>query len=133
MNVERIILDTNFLFLHLAYKIDIFAELESHYGSYEPIVLSTTIDELKILKQRESRTIRKRVESAMDIIRKCSTIEVERLNDETFDDVIIRIAEKWQCTVATNDKILKKRLRSVGIPVLYMRQKKKLETEGYIR
>ncbi|HIP74959.1 MAG TPA: nucleotide-binding protein, partial [Thermococcus paralvinellae] len=34
--------------------------------------------------------------------------------------------------VCTNDKLLKKKLRERGIPVVYLRQKKILELEGVL-
>ena len=56
--------------------------------------------------------------------------EVEKNLKETNDDVIVRVATKWRCPVATNDRELRKRLRSIGIPVIFLRQRSRLDVEG---
>jgi rRNA-processing protein FCF1 len=51
---------------------------------------------------------------------------------ENVDDFIFRIASQTGYPVATNDADLRQRLRAVGIPVVYMRQRAFLETDGII-
>ena len=57
-------------------------------------------------------------------------IYVEQEPNETKDDVIVRMAREWKCPVATNDQKLRKKLRDIGIPVIYLRQKNRLEVDG---
>ncbi|MDH5441905.1 MAG: hypothetical protein OEY31_14990 [Candidatus Bathyarchaeota archaeon] len=45
---------------------------------------------------------------------------------------MVRKAKEWNCSVATNDRELRRRLRVELISVIYLRQKKRLELEGYI-
>jgi rRNA-processing protein FCF1 len=127
----RIILDSNFLLVPAQLKIAIFESLMDLLNqNYESIVLSTTMDELRSLTKKGSPKLRKQAEMALELAEKCRPINVDRKRDETNDDVIIRVAKQMKCLVATNDSELKKRLRNISIPVVYVRQKSRLELEG---
>ncbi len=52
--------------------------------------------------------------------------------EESVDDVILRVASENKLPVATNDSELRKKLRERGIPVIYLREKSKLEVEGAV-
>jgi hypothetical protein len=127
----KIILDSNFLLVPAQLKIDIFEGLMNLLNqNYESIVLSTTIDELRSLTTKGSPKLRKQAEMALELAEKCGLVNVDRKRPETNDDVIIRVAKQMKCLVATNDSELKKRLRNISIPVVYVRQKSRLELEG---
>ena len=112
-------------------KIDVFEGLMNLLNrNYESIVLSTTIDELRSLMTKGSPKLRKQAEMALKLAEKCDLINVDRRRGETNDDVIIRVAKQMKCLVATNDSELKKRLRNISAPVVYVRQKSRLELEG---
>jgi rRNA-processing protein FCF1 len=49
---------------------------------------------------------------------------------ESVDDAIVKASQKLGAIVATTDIELKKRLRSINVPVVYLREKSKLEVEG---
>ena len=55
---------------------------------------------------------------------------MKRLPGESNDDVIVKVAKEFRCPVATNDRILKRRLRNMGVAVIYVREKSRLEMEG---
>ncbi len=44
----------------------------------------------------------------------------------------MRVAESWDSPVFTNDRVLKKRLRDISVPVIYVRQKSRLDVDGLI-
>jgi rRNA-processing protein FCF1 len=67
---------------------------------------------------------------ALELAEKCDLINVVRKPRETNDEVMIRVAQQKKCIVATNDSELRKRLRNISIPVVYVRQKSRLELEG---
>lgn len=69
---------------------------------------------------------------ALKLAEKCRVVRVEQGFEETHDDVIVRVAKDWGCPVATNDRELRKRLRIISVPVVYLRQKSHLEVEGDI-
>ncbi len=130
--MQKIILDSNFLFIPLQFRIDVSKELENLVGKFEPIVLSTTMEELKTLTKEKPEKTRRQALLALKIAEKCTLITVEKDPVETYDDVILRKAKEWACLVATNDRNLRKRLRKESIPTIYLRQRKRLELEGYI-
>jgi len=127
----KIILDSNFLLVPTQFKIDIFEGIMNLLNqNYESIVLSTTMDELQSIAERGAPKLRKQAEMALKLAEKCDLINVDRERNETNDDVIIRVAKQMKCLVATNDSELRKRLRNISIPVVYVRQKSRLELEG---
>jgi rRNA-processing protein FCF1 len=63
---------------------------------------------------------------------KCRVIPVEKGLEETYDDVIVRVAAEWKFPVATNDRELRKRLKNLGVPVIFLRQKRRLMLEGAV-
>ncbi|HIE14565.1 TPA: hypothetical protein EYP70_04775 [Candidatus Bathyarchaeota archaeon] len=76
--------------------------------------------------------MRKEASFALDLARKCVTLNVQRKKWEKNDDVIVRIAKETGCPVATNDRDLRKKLRKEGIATIYVREKKYLNLEGEI-
>jgi len=127
----KIILDSNFLFVPAQFKLDIFEGIMNLLNqNYESIVLSTTIDELRSIMERGAPKLRKQAEMALKLAEKCDLVNVDRKPRETNDDVIIRVAKQMKCLVATNDSELRKRLRNISVPVVYVRQKSRLELEG---
>jgi len=105
--------------------------MEALIGRVEPVVLSITIEELNGLLKKKSEKIRRQVLGALEVAKRCTLVNVEKKPGETFDDVILRVAREWGCPVATNDGILRKRLRRLGIATIFLRQRTRLEIEGY--
>jgi len=128
-----VILDSNALFVPLQFKIDIFDELEKMFGRrLELILLSPVKRELEALAEKGSPKMRKKVMIALEIAKKCKYIEVISPDAMHADDIIVKIAEERKCPVFTNDRQLKKRLRDISVPVIYVRQKSRLEIDGMI-
>ena len=126
----KIILDSNFLLVPLQFRVDIFEELNVLLGKAEPIVLSTTIEELKKLIEKSSIKERMRFSAALKLAERCEILKVKRDKSENYDDVIFRVAKELKIPVATNDSELRKRLREAGIATVYLRQKARLEIDG---
>lgn len=127
----KVILDSNFLFIPSKFQIDIFEGLMTLLNQrFELILLSSTYNELLIISEKGSPSMRKKAALALKLAGKCSIVNVKKGMEETHDNVILRIASKWQCLVATNDRELRKKLRNRGIPVIFMRGKSRLELEG---
>ena len=57
---------------------------------------------------------------------------VENDGKLTTDDAIVRVAKNWNCPVFTNDIQLKRKLRDISVPVIYVRQKSRLDIDGMI-
>jgi len=129
----RIILDTNFLFIPSQFHLDIFEELNRVVGQrIEPLVLSPTLEELQKFARSKSVKISKQALLGLKLAEKCTIINVEREYDESNDDAILRAALKIKCAVATNDRKLRQKLRDVGVPVVFLRQKSTLMLDGSV-
>ncbi len=129
----KVILDTSFLFIPSQFNLDIFEELAKTLNQhFEPIILSTTRKELQKLAKNQSKKLQRQATFALNFAQKCRPIEVKKSNKESHDDVIVRVAPKMNCCVATNDKALRKRLRRINVPVIYLRQKSHLAADGAI-
>ncbi len=129
--VTKVLLDSNFLFVPSQFKLDVFDWLDRLLNhKYYPIILSPTYDEMVILSEKSSPRMRQHALMALELAEKCKRVQVEQKAAESHDDVIVRVAKDWNCFVATNDRELRKRLRNINIPVIYLREKSRLEMEG---
>ena len=126
-------MDTNFLFIPSEFRLDIFEELNNLSGQRaEPVILSPTYQELQGLAKSNSIKIRKQALLGLRLAEKCRVVEVKRMDDESNDDLILRMATEWKCPVATNDRELRKKLRIRGVSVVFLRQKSRLEVDGSV-
>ncbi len=127
----KIILDLNFVFVPFQFKVDVFSELNRLFGKVEPIILSTTMEELQQLATKMSPKMRKQAVAALKLIEKCGSATVEKKTNESYDDVILRVAKEWNIPVATNDARLRKKLREAGVTVVFLRKKSYLTMDGF--
>jgi len=129
----KVILDSNFLFVPSRFKVDIFEGLTNLLSQrYTPILLSPTHRELLKIAEKGSPKMRHHASLALKLAEKCEVVPVKQGYEETHDDVIVRVASEWRCPVATNDGALRKRLRNISVPVIYLRQMSRLEMEGSV-
>jgi len=129
----KVILDSNALFVPLQFKIDIFDCLKPLLErNFELILLSPIKRELESLAKKGSPKIRKNASYALKLAEKCKYVEVDAPESMLTDDIIVKIAGEWKTPVFTNDRQLKKRLRDISVPVIYVRQKSRLEIDGMI-
>jgi len=130
---NKVILDANAFFVPLRFKIDIFEELKRVLDvNFEPILLSPIRRELEKIAEKGSDKMQKNVAYALKLAEKCKSFEVDEKTAGSPDDTIVHMAKKWNCPVFTNDRELKKRLRDINVPVIYLRQKSRLEIDGRI-
>jgi rRNA-processing protein FCF1 len=124
-----IILDTNALMMQFQFSVDIENEMRRIIDvPYEIIVPDLVMAELRNLAR--SMTGKDRGEVVM-AIRLAETFPVVR-SEGTQDTGILRLAEKLNAIVVTNDKILRARLRAKNIPNIHLRSKAFLTVEGHI-
>jgi rRNA-processing protein FCF1 len=124
----KVIADANALFVPLEFKIDIFAELERVVGkNFELVLLSPVKKELETLAQSDSPKMRRNAAFALSLAEKCKYVAVQEKPKEPTDDAILRVAKAWKAPVFTNDKALKVKLRDISMPVIYVRQKARLQ------
>ena len=128
----EVIMDSNALFAPLQFKIDMFGELERLLNRrFELILLSPVRGELETLAAEGSPKTRRMANFALKLAEKCRYVEVNS-SKKVVDDVIVETAAKWRTPVFTNDSQLRKRLRDISVPVIYLRQKSRLEIDGMI-
>lgn len=129
----KVILDSNALFVPFQFKIDIFEELKTLLKrNYVPILLSPVKRELEKIAEKSSPKMRKEASYALKLAEKCKLVEINIETASSPDDAIFYMAHEWKCPVFTNDGELKKRLRDISVPVIYVRQKSRLEIDGRI-
>ena len=128
-----IILDTNFFFVQFDFKIDIFEEFNRIIlTNYRLMTFPAIIEELKNLGAKKNSVMwKKRIQMALIIAEKCEIHNESPLPKESIDEFILRMAKDKSWIVATNDKLLKKKLKNHGVPIIYLRQKKYLILEGF--
>jgi len=120
--MKRIILDTNFLTIPYQFNIDIFEEIDRVVeGDYELTTLDSVIEELKKLtKTRGKEATAAKV--ALTLIKE-KNVKVIKTGEKNVDIKIYRMADK-NTIIATNDRILRRRLKNKNVKVLYLRSKK---------
>ena len=115
----KVIFDSNFLFVPSQFQLDIFEGMANLLNQrFECILLAPIRRELEKLAREGSPKTRQEASLALNLADKCRVVPVKKGLRETNDDVIVRVASELQCLVATNDRKLRKRLRSLGIPVV---------------
>ena len=129
----KVIVDSNALYVPLEFKIDIFEELRNLLNRrIDFVLLSTVKRELEILATKDSSKIRREATFALKLAEKCKYVPVENDEKLSTDDAIVKVAKNWNCPVFTNDRQLKKKLRDISVPVIYVRQKSRLYIDGMI-
>lgn len=129
----KVIVDANFLMLPSQFHIDINSELQRILNrQVKLIVLSPVQDELRRLYNSAPQKTSRQAENALKTIQGQEVIKIKPNPEETVDDLIIRIAKELKYPVATNDRVLRKKLKSLSIPVIYLRQGNRLQAEGIL-
>ena len=119
----EVLLDTNFLTLPQQFKIDVIDEIKQLVPNADFITIEPVSRELEKLKEGAI---------GQQMIKQ-GKIRLVSFESESTDKAIIEYALKNQAIVATNDKELKEQLRKLSVPVIYLREKKKLELQGVIK
>jgi len=129
----QVIFDSSFLFIPFQFNVDIFEEMEKVLNRrFEPIITTPTYKELQKIAGLSSPKLKRQATLALKLAEKCRKINVEKRRNELHDEVLVRVASEMRCCVATNDRDLKKRIRKLGLPVIYLRQKSHLAVEGAV-
>ena len=127
----RIILDSNALFVPQQFNIDIFEELKTLCNrNFELILLAPVEKELKKIAKTGTPNMRKRASMALKLAEKCTLLENAEEYSGSTDDLILQAARTCEYPVFTNDRQLRNRLRDINVPVIYVRQKSRLEIDG---
>jgi len=112
------------------FHVDIFEELEYLLQKKIDFIVPSSVKlELTAISSRGGEGAAE-ASLALQLASRCRVVDVTLQPHETVDDAIVKAAQKLGAVVATNDIELKKRLRDINVPVVYLRDKSKLEVEG---
>ncbi|MGY5860692.1 MAG: nucleotide-binding protein [Candidatus Thorarchaeota archaeon] len=130
-----VVLDTNILTVPAQFSVDIFAESERVVERrIEYVVLKSVIQELERKLEDAVRTEKYKFRTALDFVERCTIIGLDKVTSaKPVDDQVLEYAQSVNGVVATNDKELREKSLKQGVPVLFMRGKKRLELQGTIR
>ena len=122
----KILLDANALMMPVQFQIDIFDELRSLLGAFEPVVLSGVMRELTGLTRAKGRN-GAAARHGLVLGETCTVVTGEDLKSESVDAQMIEYAVRNKCMVVTNDRYIRDALLTRGVSVISMRNQKKLE------
>ena len=127
----RIILDSNALFVPQQFNIDIFEELKTLCNrNLELILLSSVKNELKKIAKTGTPNMRRRAGMALKLAENCTLLGNAGETMGSTDELILQAAHTYEYPVFTNDRQLRNKLRDINVPVIYVRQKSRLEIDG---
>ncbi|HIH64047.1 PIN domain-containing protein [Methanothermobacter wolfeii] len=112
------------------FNVDIVSELERLFPTHDLVVPSFVIGELEAIRRRSRGRAGIAASVGLSIARRppFRVVREELREGEDPDDALLRISE----ILCTNDRELRRRARSRGITVVYLRQKKYLTVDGHI-
>ena len=126
---KTVILDSSAVLMIFEFSVDLEAELTRLLGRHKIVIPKSIFDELRFLSQQQDGRRRQIAKAAMQFIKK---FEIVNTKIENADDAIFNLAKDTDWVVVTNDKELRKRLRNVLLPVIFLRGKKTLMLEGSV-
>jgi len=119
--------DSNMLLAIQALGVDVFGDARKMFGSSANFFAPTQVfDELGRIEKRGAK-MKKAVAVAREAIAK-NSVKKAPVEAENADSALLRLSEQGYC-IATNDRELRKKIKSFGGTVIYLRQRKFLEAE----
>ncbi len=127
--MKSILVDTNFLLVPYECKIDIVAELlRVIHSPFALLVASGTIDELKSIAGRTGKRAAAARFFLQNIEKYKKQINIKTIKSSGKVDMwIIKYAQEKNLCVATNDIPLRRKLLALGVPVIAVKGKSKLD------
>jgi len=123
--MRTVIVDTNALMMPSQKGIDLENEVTRLVGKCEITVPSIVVEEINNLAHRKGK-IRNAARVAQNLMKRFRIVKTSGAGDQG----ILEYARKIQGIVVTNDKELKKELKDIQIPVIYLRGNNHLELNG---
>lgn len=129
--MKIIVLDTNFLMIPYKYHIDIFSEIERLVPETHRIAtLSSVVKELEGICNKSKGLDRIASRIALQLIKK-EGIEVIEYDGGVDASIINFALNKKDIITCTNDRELRRKLRENKIPIIFMRDKSRLDVSAY--
>jgi len=118
-----VVFDSNAILMLFEYSISLEQELTKILGSYEIVVPSKIVEELKFLCEKGKGKKKQYAKPALKLVEKYKIVADK---SENADNAVLNIAKKLNGIVFSNDKELKKRAKKEKIKTIFMRNKKYL-------
>ncbi len=127
-----VIVDANFMTVPAQFGVDVFAEAERVLEQrVEFIMLSSVLKEIEAISEgSKSQTDKRAFSIARSLADRCK--QVESIHPQLpVDDQLLEYAISVNGVLATNDRSLRINARKKGVPVLFLRGKKRLVLDGF--
>lgn len=124
--MKKIILDTNFLLIPYQFKVDIFSEIRRIADfNYKLYIVDETLDELIKLTKTQKGKDKLAAVLALAMLEQKKVIQIKTKKDKDVDNLILDEADK-NTLVATQDRILKAKLKKKGAGLIVLKNKSHL-------
>lgn len=126
----RVLLDSSFLMMPFKFKIDPFKGIEELISRKPTFTLISPVRE-ELRRISEGGGERGRIAGlAIRLAERCEEVRFEPPEGGGVDEALIAASKEMGAIVATNDAGLRKKLRNINVPVIYLRGKSRLCLEG---
>ena len=125
VSVNKIALDTSILLDAIEFKIDIFTEIINKFGAAEFIVPSQIIEELDKIGKRDEK--KKRQIMLIKEIMEKNNVKIVKYRAKNADSALEKLSQ--DAIIATNDKELKQRIKSLNNKIIFLRKQKYIDWE----
>jgi len=123
----RVVFDANALMTPSQHNVDVFDEAERLLGGFDAVVPDAVVRELRALADKGDEDAAVGLRFARE---RCEVVEAESTHgDDAVAEAAEGASEDDEAAVVTNDARLKRRILERNVPVLYLRQKNRLEVE----
>ena len=121
--LKIVVFDSSAILMLFEYNINLKKELVKLLGSYEIVVPSKIVEELKFLSEKGKGKKKQLAKPALLLIENYNIFFDKSRN---ADDAVLNVAKKLNGVIFSNDKELKKRAKKEKIKTIFMRNKKYL-------
>ena len=123
---SKVVFDTNMLLAITQFKTDVVGQVKELLGQNAKLfVTGNVMKELEVIASERIKQ-EKDIKIIKEILEKNGVNTVEVAGNT--DDGLLELAGR-DFLVATNDKALRKRIKSIGRKIIYLRKKKLIELE----
>jgi len=119
VKMAKILLDASFILLLVSKPIASFREMEDVLGKAELLLLKDTINEIEGISKGSSLKRSKLAKLTLEFARNLEHIDYA--GEGTVDDKILNCALEKKLIVATMDRELRRKLRTIGLPVITLK------------
>ncbi|RLG21931.1 hypothetical protein DRN74_00790 [Candidatus Micrarchaeota archaeon] len=114
----KVILDSNCLMMLTEFKINIYDEIKKLIPDAEFITSAEVVAELEKINNLHAKVALSSISS--------EEVRIEKMG-RPVDDALIKYAKENNAVLCSNDKELRRKALKRGVPVIFMRAKKKLD------